>query len=63
VCLWVSDVVRAELAVEMMIGVTLGIALGTGAHRLFGSGPIAITAAVFVSVCAAVPIGATRNWC
>ncbi len=57
VCLWATNVVRAELAVEMVIGVTLGIGIGIGVHALLGSGPIAMGVAVLISLCIADLIG------
>ncbi|MBO0865417.1 MAG: FUSC family protein, partial [Mycobacterium sp.] len=57
VCLWATNLVRAQLAVEMMIGVGLGIGVGTAVHAVLGSGPIAMGTAVLISLCAAVLIG------
>jgi uncharacterized membrane protein YgaE (UPF0421/DUF939 family) len=57
VCLWATNVVRAELAVEMMIGVAVGIVLGTGVHAVLGTGPIAMAAAVLLSLAVAMLIG------
>lgn len=57
VCLWATNVVRAELAVEMVIGVTLGIAIGAAVHAVLGSGPLAMGAAVLISLCVADLIG------
>src|ERR1700757_3559304 len=44
VCLSISNVLRAQRAIQMMIGVTLGIGIGTGVQGLLGPGaaPIAI---------------------
>lgn len=57
VCMWATNVVRAELAIEMMIGVGLGIGLGSGVHMLLGTGAFAMAVAVFVSLSAAMLIG------
>ncbi|WP_180275993.1 FUSC family protein [Mycobacterium celatum] len=57
VCLWATNVVRAELAVEMVIGVTLGIGIGAAVHAVLGSGPLAMGAAVLISLCIADLIG------
>jgi uncharacterized membrane protein YgaE (UPF0421/DUF939 family) len=57
VCLWATNVVRAELAVEMMIGVAVGIVLGTGVHAVIGAGPIAMATAVLLSLSVAMLIG------
>lgn len=57
VCLWATNVVRAELAVEMMIGVAVGIGLGTGVHAALGRDPIAMAVAVLLSLSVAVVIG------
>lgn len=57
VCLWATNVVRAELAVEMVIGVTLGIGIGAAVHAILGSGPLAMGAAVLISLCIADLIG------
>lgn len=57
VCMWATNVVRAQLAVEMMIGVGLGIGLGSGVHLILGTGPFAMAVAVLVSLSAAVLIG------
>lgn len=57
VCLWATNLVRAELAIEMMIGVALGIGVGTGVQAVLGNGPIAMAAAVLISLCVAVLVG------
>lgn len=57
VCLWVTDVVRAQLAAEMMFGVALGIGVGTVVHSLLGGGPTAIATGVLLALCAAVLVG------
>lgn len=56
VCLWTTNLVRAELAVEMIIGVALGIAVGTTVLATLGAGPIGMGAAVLVSLTLAVLI-------
>lgn len=56
VCLWTTNLVRAELAVEMIIGVALGIAVGTTVLAALGAGPIGMGAAVLVSLTLAVQI-------
>jgi uncharacterized membrane protein YgaE (UPF0421/DUF939 family) len=57
VCLSISNVLRAQRAVQMMIGVTLGIGMGSLVLALLGTGavPIAVVTAVALSV--AVVIG------
>src|ERR1700749_68564 len=57
VSLWISNVLRAQRAVQMMIGVTLGIGLGTLVQLALGPGAIAITVAALIALCAAVLIG------
>ncbi|OBJ50151.1 FUSC family protein [Mycobacterium asiaticum] len=57
VCLSASDVLRTQRAVQMIIGVTFGIALGAAVQTLLGTGPIAIGVAVLISLCGAVLIG------
>ena len=57
VCLSASNVLRAQRAIQMMIGVSLGIAVGTVAQGLLGTGTIPITVAALVTLCAAVFIG------
>lgn len=56
VCLWMTNRVRAELAVEMIIGVALGIAAGTVVLAVFGAGTIGMGAAVMLSLTLAVLI-------
>ncbi|WP_224111739.1 FUSC family protein, partial [Mycobacterium avium] len=56
VCLWMTNRVRAELAVEMIIGVALGIGAGTVVLAVFGAGPIGMGAAVMLSLTLAVLI-------
>lgn len=57
VCLSVSNVLRAQRAVQMMIGVALGIGVGAVVQVPFGNGPIAMAAALFIALSAAVLIG------
>ncbi len=57
VCLSISNVLRAQRAIQMMIGVTLGIAMGTLVQGLLGPGAVAITVAALIALSAAVFIG------
>jgi uncharacterized membrane protein YgaE (UPF0421/DUF939 family) len=57
VCLSATNVLRGQRAVQMIIGVTLGIGLGAAVQALLGTGRIAISVAVFVALCVAVLIG------
>jgi uncharacterized membrane protein YgaE (UPF0421/DUF939 family) len=57
VCLSISNVLRAQRAVQMMFGVTLGIGLGTAVVGLLGPGPVQVGISVLFSVCIAVAIG------
>ncbi|KAA8966320.1 MAG: aromatic acid exporter family protein, partial [Mycobacterium sp.] len=57
VCLWATNVVGAQLAVDLMIGVALGIGLGTAVSALLGTGPIAMAAVVLFSLCTVVVFG------
>ena len=57
VSLSVSNVLRAQRAIQMMIGVTLGIGMGTLVQGLLGPGAVAITVAALIALCAAVFIG------
>lgn len=57
VCMWATNVVRAELAIEMVVGVGLGIGLGSAAHLALGTGPIAMAVVVLASLSAALLIG------
>ena len=57
VCLSISNVLRAQRAVQMMIGVSLGIWIGGVVHGLFGTGVVPIAVAVLVSLPVAVVIG------
>jgi uncharacterized membrane protein YgaE (UPF0421/DUF939 family) len=59
VCLSISNVLRAQRAVQMMIGVTLGIGMGTVVLALLGTGamPIAVVALIALSVAVAIGRG------
>lgn len=57
VSLSTTNVLRAQRAVQMMIGVTLGIGMGTLVQGWLSSGPVPIAIAAFVALCAAVFIG------
>lgn len=57
VSLSTSNVLRAQRAVQMMIGVTLGIGLGSLVQGLLGPGDLPIAVAALVSLAAAVFIG------
>ena len=57
VSLSVSNVLRAQRAIQMMIGVTLGIGMGTLVQGLLGPGSVAITVAALIALCVAVFIG------
>lgn len=56
VCLWMTNRVRAELAIEMIIGVTLGIGVGTAVLAALGTGTIGMGVAVLLSLTLAVLI-------
>jgi uncharacterized membrane protein YgaE (UPF0421/DUF939 family) len=57
VCLSITNVLRAQRAVQMMIGVTLGIGLGTVVEWCLGPGAISIAVAALFALCVAVLIG------
>lgn len=57
VCLSASNVLRGQRAVQMIIGVALGIGLGAGVQMLFGTDSIAIGIAVLVALGVAVLVG------
>ncbi|MGB9308038.1 MAG: FUSC family protein [Mycobacterium sp.] len=59
VCLSISNVLRAQRAVQMMFGVTLGIGLGILVVAALGTGPVQIGVAVLISVCIAVAIASS----
>src|SRR3984885_1432367 len=57
VSLSTSTVLRAQRAIQMMIGVTLGIGTGTLVQGLFGPGTVSIALAALFALLAAVFIG------
>ncbi|OBA63590.1 hypothetical protein A5647_04560 [Mycobacterium sp. 1100029.7] len=57
VSLSTSNVLRAQRAIQMMIGVTLGIGTGTLVQGLLGPGTVSITCAALIALVAAVFIG------
>ncbi|TAM69162.1 FUSC family protein [Mycobacterium sp.] len=57
VSLSTSNVLRAQRAIQMMIGVTLGIGLGSAVQGLLGPGDLPIGVAALVALGAAVFIG------
>ncbi|OCB34275.1 hypothetical protein A5676_02425 [Mycobacterium malmoense] len=57
VSLSTSNVLRAQRAVQMMVGVTLGIGLGSAVQALLGPGAVPIAVAALVALGAAVFIG------
>jgi uncharacterized membrane protein YgaE (UPF0421/DUF939 family) len=57
VSLSISNVLRAQRAIQMMIGVTLGIGLGTLVQLVLGPGAIPLGVAALIALCAAVVIG------
>ena len=57
VSLSISNVLRAQRAVQMMIGVTLGIGMGTVVVGLLGTGAIPIAIAALIALSLAVLIG------
>ncbi|HYB38124.1 MAG TPA: FUSC family protein [Mycobacterium sp.] len=57
VCLSASNVLRGQRAVQMIIGVALGIFLGAAVQALVGTGAIAIAVAVLIALSVAVLIG------
>ncbi|OBA74599.1 hypothetical protein A5641_27385 [Mycobacterium sp. 1554424.7] len=60
VSLSISNVLRAQRAIQMMIGVTLGIGVGTAVQGVLGPGALAIGVAAFLALSAAVFIGHGR---
>lgn len=56
VCLWATNVVRAEIAGDLVIGVAAGIAIGTGVNAVLGDGAIAMTVVVLLALWVAVTI-------
>jgi uncharacterized membrane protein YgaE (UPF0421/DUF939 family) len=57
VCLSASRVLRGERAIQLIIGVALGIIVGSAVRAAAGTGPVAIGLAVLVSLCLAVLLG------
>lgn len=57
VSLSISNVLRAQRAVQMMIGVTLGIGLGTVVQGLLGPGSVSLGVAALIALFVAVFIG------
>ncbi|WP_083338015.1 FUSC family protein [Mycobacteroides franklinii] len=54
VCLSASTVLRAQRALQMIFGVSLGIGIGVAVQALLGTSAFAVVGAVFVSLCLAV---------
>lgn len=57
VSLSTSNVLRAQRAIQMIVGVTLGIGTGALVQSLLGPGALSITAAALIALLAAVFIG------
>ncbi len=57
VCLSASNVLRAQRAIQMMIGVSLGIGMGTLVVGLLGTGAVPIAVTALIALCVAVFIG------
>jgi uncharacterized membrane protein YgaE (UPF0421/DUF939 family) len=57
VCLSISNVLRAQRAVQMMIGVTLGIGMGTVVLALLGTGAVPVAVVALIALSVAVVIG------
>lgn len=57
VCLSASNVLRAQRAVQMMVGVALGIGIGTVVQKVIGTGPVPIAVTALLALCSAVLIG------
>ncbi len=57
VCLSISNVLRGQRAVQMMIGVTLGIGTGTLVWGLLGTGAVQIGIVALIALALAVVIG------
>ena len=57
VCLSISNVLRAQRAIQMIIGVTLGIGIGLLVHGLLGAGAVPIGIAALISLSLAVALG------
>jgi uncharacterized membrane protein YgaE (UPF0421/DUF939 family) len=58
VCLSASKVLRGERAIQLIIGVALGIIVGEAVRAVAGTGPVAVGLAVLISLCLAVLVGA-----
>ncbi|MCV7029131.1 FUSC family protein [Mycobacterium sherrisii] len=57
VSLSTSNVLRAQRAIQMIIGVTVGIGTGTVVQELLGPGTLSVTLAALIALLAAVFIG------
>ncbi|BAX92130.1 FUSC family protein [Mycobacterium shigaense] len=57
VCLSISNVLRGQRAVQMIIGVALGIWMGAGVQRLIGTGVVQIGIAVLLALCVGALVG------
>jgi uncharacterized membrane protein YgaE (UPF0421/DUF939 family) len=57
VCLSISNVLRAQRAVQMMIGVTLGIGTGTVVWGWLGTGAVPVAVVTLIALTLAVVIG------
>src|ERR1700739_2546751 len=57
VCLSISNVLRAQRAIQMMIGVTMGIGIGTVVQWLLGPGAVPSAVATLIALSLAVLIG------
>ncbi|OBJ52497.1 aromatic acid exporter family protein [Mycobacterium sp. 1423905.2] len=57
VCLSASNVLRGMRAIQMMIGVALGIGIGALVQGPLGTGSVAVGVAVFIALSVAVSIG------
>jgi uncharacterized membrane protein YgaE (UPF0421/DUF939 family) len=57
VCLSASNVLRGIRAIQMMIGVALGIGIGAMVQGPLGTGSVGLAAAVFIALGVAVSIG------
>jgi uncharacterized membrane protein YgaE (UPF0421/DUF939 family) len=57
VCLSISNVLRAQRAVQMIIGVSLGIWMGAMAQRVLGTGVVPIAVTVMIALFVAAVIG------
>jgi uncharacterized membrane protein YgaE (UPF0421/DUF939 family) len=57
VSLGASGIMRGQRALQLIMGVALGIVIGIGVQAVVGEGPVALGVAVFVSMCLAAVIG------